>query len=222
MAQRWPLTGRVEELRYIATAARSGDGPRGVVIAGGAGVGKTRLAREAVHALGFSGRQVRWITGTSTAQSIPMGALLAQVGNSPFADVDDPNGPAVAVVDDAHLLDPISASLVHQLALRDAVIVVATVRTGEPAPDSVTALWKDGLLDRLELQPLNESVTARCWDQFSATRWIPCQCEGSGISPAAMHFCCGCWWMAKGPRGDCTVRRAVSGSGTDRRFSVRH
>ena len=48
MGRRWPLIGRIDELRFIAAAARSGDGPRGVVIAGGAGVGKTRLAREAV------------------------------------------------------------------------------------------------------------------------------------------------------------------------------
>jgi len=160
MGRRWPLIGRIDELRFIAAAARSGDGPRGVVIAGGAGVGKTRLAREAVQALGFSGQQVQWITGTVTARSIPMGAPMAQVGNSPFAEVDHPSAPAIAVVDDAHLLDHVTASMVHQLALRDAAIVVAIVRSGEPAPDAITALWKDGLLDRLELQTLSEPATA--------------------------------------------------------------
>jgi hypothetical protein len=63
-------------------------------------------------------------------------------------------------VDDAHLLDDLSALLVHQLVLTDAAAVVVTVRTGEPAPDAVTALWKDGHLDRLELQPLSEAETA--------------------------------------------------------------
>jgi hypothetical protein len=43
-------------------------------------------------------------------------------------------------VDDAHLLDDASAALVHQLAFRGLAVVVATVRTGEPAPDSVIAL----------------------------------------------------------------------------------
>ena len=89
-----------------------------------------------------------------------MGALMAQVGNSPFAEVDHPSAPAIAVVDDAHLLDHVTASMVHQLALRDAAIVVAIVRSGEPAPDAITALWKDGLLDRLELQTLSEPATA--------------------------------------------------------------
>jgi hypothetical protein len=50
--------------------------------------------------------------------------------------------------------------LVHQLALRRAATLVLTLRTGETAPDAVTALWKDGHLPRLELQPLSETETA--------------------------------------------------------------
>lgn len=66
----------------------------------------------------------------------------------------------VVGVDDAHLLDELSAMLVHQVALRRAATVVLTLRTGETAPDAVTALWKDGHLTRLELQPLSETETA--------------------------------------------------------------
>ncbi|MGH3671219.1 MAG: helix-turn-helix transcriptional regulator, partial [Pseudonocardiaceae bacterium] len=46
------------------------------------------------------------------------------------------------------------------LVLRRAASVVLTLRTGEGAPDAVTALWKDGHLPRLELQSLSRSVTA--------------------------------------------------------------
>jgi ATP/maltotriose-dependent transcriptional regulator MalT len=63
-------------------------------------------------------------------------------------------------VDDAHLLDELSAVLVHQLVLRQVASVVLTLRTGETAPDAVTALWKDGQLPRLELQPLSHDETA--------------------------------------------------------------
>jgi predicted ATPase len=63
-------------------------------------------------------------------------------------------------VDDAHLLDELSATLVHQLVLRRAATVVLTLRTGETPPDAVTALWKDGHLTRLELQPLSQDETA--------------------------------------------------------------
>jgi hypothetical protein len=35
-----------------------------------------------------------------------------------------------------------------QLLLRSEARVVLTVRSGEPAPDAITGLWKDGLLPR--------------------------------------------------------------------------
>lgn len=47
----------------------------------------------------------------------------------------------------------------HQLVLQDVASVITTVRTGEPTPDAVTALWKDSLLRRLELQPLSRNET---------------------------------------------------------------
>jgi DNA-binding CsgD family transcriptional regulator len=61
----------------------------------------------------------------------------------------------VLLVDDAHLLDDASATLVHQLALTNAAFVLATVRTGEPAPDAIAALWKDGLVERIDLPSLS-------------------------------------------------------------------
>ncbi|MGO8964262.1 MAG: LuxR family transcriptional regulator, partial [Mycobacterium sp.] len=53
------------------------------------------------------------------------------------------------------LLDNLSAFVLQQLVLRRAATVIATIRTGAPAPDAVTALWKDGHLRRLDLQPLS-------------------------------------------------------------------
>ncbi|MGH3835741.1 MAG: hypothetical protein ACRDSF_08540 [Pseudonocardiaceae bacterium] len=44
MTATWPLTGRAEELSLISQLTRRRDGPAGVVLAGAAGVGKTRLA----------------------------------------------------------------------------------------------------------------------------------------------------------------------------------
>jgi MoxR-like ATPase len=55
----WPLAGRAEELRYIEAAIRRVDGPRRVVLAGAAGVGKTRLAREALALLARRGASAR-------------------------------------------------------------------------------------------------------------------------------------------------------------------
>jgi DNA-binding CsgD family transcriptional regulator len=63
--------------------------------------------------------------------------------------------PLVLSVDDAHLLDDLSATLVHQMAVTGAALVVATLRSGEPAPDPVVALWKDDAVERLELSGLD-------------------------------------------------------------------
>ena len=70
---------------------------------------------------------------------------------------DAGGAPLLVVVDDAHQLDDLSALVVHQLVLQDIASVIITIRTGETAPDAVTALWKDSLLPRLELQPLSRN-----------------------------------------------------------------
>ena len=66
--------------------------------------------------------------------------------------------PLVVFVDDAHLLDAGSATLVHQLALTRAATVVATVRSGEAVPDPVVALWKDGPAERIEVGVLDDAA----------------------------------------------------------------
>ncbi|HEX2285583.1 MAG TPA: helix-turn-helix transcriptional regulator, partial [Mycobacterium sp.] len=80
--------------------------------------------------------------------------------------------------DDAHLLDDLSAFTVHQLVTRRLATVILTIRSGEPAPDAITAIWKDHHLQRLELQPLSlpeiaglvEHVLDGPVDSFSAQR----------------------------------------------------
>lgn len=163
----WPLTGRAEELNVIAEAFCPDRPYVGVVITGSAGVGKTRLAREAMALAAERGWTVRWVAGTLAAQSIPLGACVQwadrldgdplQLVSNVIAKVTaSPNGaPVLVVVDDARLLDDLSAFVLHQLVLRRAATVIATIRAGAPAPDAVTALWKDGHLQRLDLQPLS-------------------------------------------------------------------
>lgn len=62
----------------------------------------------------------------------------------------------MVAVDDAHLLDDGSAALLLHLATDTSVSVVATVRTGGGCPDAVASLWKEGVAERVDLQPLSE------------------------------------------------------------------
>lgn len=166
MRDHWPLTGRDDESNVIAELL-AGDQYRGVTLAGRAGVGKSRLAREVATAAAVQGWTVRHVAATATGRSVPLGAFaswtddfdggpltLARRVISALTAGTDP-GRLLVLVDDAHLLDELSALVLHQLVLQSTTRVIITIRTGVAAPDAVTVLWKDSLLRRLELQPLS-------------------------------------------------------------------
>lgn len=144
----------------------------GAVLVGPAGVGKTVLAREATDR--FTGRHpnfvTRWVAGTASASVVPFGAFshlvdVAGTGESAAllrtarASLQQHGSQLLVAVDDAHHLDNLSATLVHQLAMTNSARLVVTVRAGEPAPDAITALWKDSLLTRVDITPFNHVQT---------------------------------------------------------------
>ncbi|MGQ0466656.1 MAG: AAA family ATPase [Sporichthyaceae bacterium] len=171
----WPLTGRdaeVHSLREIVTAGRPGS----VVLVGSAGVGKTRLAREAQALAEAAGRTTQWITATHSTQRTPLGAfapLLPPPAADTVEDLLHASARAIAAravdtrlvlfVDDAQLLDELSLGLLHQLISTDTVAAVLTVRSGD-LPDPVTALWKDDLAVRLEIARLTRAQIADLLD----------------------------------------------------------
>ena len=173
------LTGRDTELAAMRRALSGVGNYAGVVIAGAAGVGKTRLAREQLAQAAATGVRTSWIVGTASARPIPLGAFSAvsdaAVGKTLSNAITDPapsvrrvinslvaqqrTGRVLIGVDDAHLLDGFSAHVVHQIAQTREARLVVTVRTGAGAPDAIKALWKDGLLLRLDLEPLSPEST---------------------------------------------------------------
>lgn len=136
----------------------------GCVIGGAAGVGKSRLAAEV--AVQHRGPVVR-VVATAAAASIPFGAfahLLAGMASGPQGAIaaciaalrqHSPGRPPTLLVDDIHLLDEASAALVLAVCESETAPVMATVRRGQRVPDAITALWKEGWLERLDLQPLS-------------------------------------------------------------------
>jgi predicted ATPase len=153
-------------------AVLSDPGSSGIVICGAAGVGKSRIAREALSAASSRGCVIHWVVGTSSAHTLPLGAFTAwaQSGSTHsvqlFREVIEsltaaaPGATVVVGVDDVHLLDDLSTFVVHQLVQRAAAKVVLTVRDNEPIPVGTQDLWKVGQFDRLDLHALSPDETA--------------------------------------------------------------
>ncbi|HTX07206.1 MAG TPA: LuxR C-terminal-related transcriptional regulator [Solirubrobacteraceae bacterium] len=203
-AHGWPLIGRDEELERIATVRVQQTSPAVAVIAP-AGVGKSRLARDAVAAAAETGAMVCWVQGTLSAAAVPLAACSELL--APDARADDPllqlqrtartlreqaaGRPIVIGVDDAQRLDPASAALILQLTITGTAFVLATIRSSEPCPDAVQSLWKDAGAERLELQPLSEGHTSELVEavlggpvEQRARQWI---CDSSQGNVLYVH-----------------------------------
>lgn len=166
----WPLIGRSEETGVIEAALSASDAS-GIVVYGAAGVGKSRLAREALSAAESQGWECRWAAGTSSARGIPLGAFTAwapsgvtdtvQLLRGVIESLTAPTsgGTVVLWVDDVHLLDDLSIFVVHQIVQRGAAKVILTIRDGEPIAAAVQEIWTVGQFDRLDLQPLSVEET---------------------------------------------------------------
>ncbi|BBY59674.1 hypothetical protein MSAR_28100 [Mycolicibacterium sarraceniae] len=139
-----------------------------MALVGADGTGKTTLAEQIADRLGEKS-PVR-VIATATQARVPFGAF------GPLVEVSEVGKPAalirsaldsllaqtdstLIIVDDAQLLDPLSATLVYQLARQPQVRLVVTVRAGGALPSAVAALWEDGLLARLDVGPLDEAET---------------------------------------------------------------
>jgi DNA-binding CsgD family transcriptional regulator len=157
-------------MRAIEAAIVASD-VSGIVVYGAAGVGKSRIAREALSVGESQGRECRWAVGTSSARAIPLGAFNTWAQSSVTDTVQllggviesltaASSGATVVVgVDDVHLLDDLSTFVVHQIVQRRAAKVVLTVRDGEPIPAAVQEIWKGSRFDRLDVQPLSLNET---------------------------------------------------------------
>jgi DNA-binding CsgD family transcriptional regulator/energy-coupling factor transporter ATP-binding protein EcfA2 len=166
---KWPIVARGDELRQALAALDDNTEFQGVALVGDSGVGKSTLARLLALTAKSSGRTVRFVLGTQTGRAVPLGAFPRAV------TVDAAHEPAtllaaahktlekeknlVVVVDDAQLLDPLSATLVYQLVAGRSARLIVTIPSGEAALDAVTALLKERLLRTLHIDAFTPEQT---------------------------------------------------------------
>jgi DNA-binding CsgD family transcriptional regulator len=166
------MTGRSEEMQLIAAAMSDAD-TAGIVVWGAAGVGKSRVAREALSAAESRGSEVRWTVATTAARTLPLGAFASFVGDgsAPTSTLQlvrgvidvltaAPRGtPVVVAVDDVHLLDELSTFVLQQIVARRTAKVLLTVRAQEPVPVGLQEMWTHGDIHRIDLQPISRDET---------------------------------------------------------------
>lgn len=165
----WPLVGRHTERSVLSQSVRR---RRSVVVAGPAGVGKTRLVEHVIAGINPDHVMVHRVIATSASSEIPFGALASvfSLTGAPTTDTIIDMGQArtnliraagdrqlLVWVDNANLLDEPSSETLGQMAVAGEAQLVVTVRNEEPVLPSTTMLWKERIADRIELEPLAEA-----------------------------------------------------------------
>ena len=167
------VTAPAEAVLQPIAAALDDPQSSGVVLVGADGAGKTLLARSAAErfAAAKPSTVVRRVVGTATGRIVPFGAFRAlldinetgrpaELLRAAHESLTADGGELLFVVDDAHHLDHLSATLVYQLALSRSARLIVTVRADTELPDAVAALSADELLTVVEVEPLDEPATA--------------------------------------------------------------
>lgn len=166
-ARSWPFTGRDDLLSAVSHALETS---RAVILTGRAGLGKTRAANEVAAHQAAAGVGVHRIVASPASSPIPLAPLAhllgAETGAAAVTAVlravgaDRRRGPAdpILIVDDLHLLDDATATVVHQLGLAGGMRILATRRSGAGAPTAIERLQLEAGVATIEVEPMPDAA----------------------------------------------------------------
>ncbi|WP_390892831.1 Cdc6/Cdc18 family protein [Mycolicibacterium llatzerense] len=124
------------------------------MLTGARGSGKTAAARAAYEELAPGFERAAWIAGSADDSCVPFAAFerlftVPETGRTVQvlrAAREALGTGLLLVVDDGHLLDRLSASLVYQLAVSGAARVIVTAEANQSLPEGISSLVRDRLV----------------------------------------------------------------------------
>ena len=161
----WPFVGR-DALADRVEALLRADTP--VVLTGTAGMGKTRLAGEVSARFAKQGVLVHRVVASPASSPVPLAPFATLVGDALGseavnaarkalgADGRAGAGDPVLVVDDLHLLDDASATVLQQLLAGGHVRMLATLRSSASSPAAIERVRRSAGLEHVEVGPLTD------------------------------------------------------------------
>lgn len=168
---KWPFVGRQAALDDALSLVGSGTG---IAVLGPAGVGKSRLLNELTDRVDRSGTTVVRISAMEATSGIALAPFTELLPMAPIQDLTVVLGMALRelrarasqrglllAVDDAHHLDGVSLGLLVQAVASDTATVALTARSGESMGAELVDLWTNGVIERLDLQPLTRPDARR-------------------------------------------------------------
>ena len=169
------VVGRAAVLEDILKAL-SGTAPgTGCVLVGETGIGKTAVMQHLLRQLQDETFIVQ-VRGSEFAGRTPFGALTFLLsdlepelsshpvmilrGLTQLVNERSAGRPVLLAVDNAEDLDDFSAMVLTQMVLNRSANMLVAFRDFSSAPGEFTGLWRDGILSRVDLDPLTVPETA--------------------------------------------------------------
>jgi len=165
-ASHWPLIhrGAVHAQTLSALAARPFSA---ALLTGPTGIGKSTLARQVLAEVEADGRRVVHVLALRELREVPLGAFAPALEFTPSGAAGDLSSRlsnvvgsiaefhnAVLFVDDAPLLDDLSAAAVYQLVRVHKLSCLMTARDEHPLTGAIQRLDHEGILERIGVEPL--------------------------------------------------------------------